>query len=249
MIEAAGNVTKAPSERFVMRRPFLRQFSPFSRSPPFRRTNRAAAVSTNPFRCRPALPRSTASTSSSASTEKAADPDDPRRPSDSRVWRAQLATLSEHHSVIVADSRGQGRSTSTEDVITYDLMADDYLALLDQLHISQVRWSAGATAASSASTSPSATRSACRASSSRRRTRRRTASSASSPTIRTGRNSSTTTTSRTRSKRSGPTSRTSRRPNSKRSRCRPRSRSASMTRRSAASTRSISPRPFPAPSF
>jgi pimeloyl-ACP methyl ester carboxylesterase len=66
--------------------------------------------------------------------------------SDSRVWRAQLATLSEHHSVIVADSRGQGRSTSTEDVITYDLMADDYLALLDQLHISQVAlvgWSDG----------------------------------------------------------------------------------------------------------
>ena len=66
--------------------------------------------------------------------------------SDSRVWRAQLARLSEHHSVIVADSRGQGRSTSTKDVITYDRMADDYLALLDALHIRKVAlvgWSDG----------------------------------------------------------------------------------------------------------
>ncbi|RIY03817.1 alpha/beta fold hydrolase [Aureimonas flava] len=66
--------------------------------------------------------------------------------SDSRVWRAQLATLSEHHSVIVADSRGQGRSSSTQAVITYDLMADDYLALLDALHIPKVAlvgWSDG----------------------------------------------------------------------------------------------------------
>ncbi|WP_061932753.1 alpha/beta fold hydrolase [Aureimonas sp. AU22] len=66
--------------------------------------------------------------------------------SDSRVWRAQLGTLSEHHSVIVADSRGQGRSSSTDDVITYDLMADDYLALLDVLHIPKVAlvgWSDG----------------------------------------------------------------------------------------------------------
>ncbi|WP_182085702.1 alpha/beta fold hydrolase [Aureimonas sp. ME7] len=66
--------------------------------------------------------------------------------SDSRIWHSQIATLSQHHRVIVADSRGQGRSTSTEDTITYDLMAEDYLGLLDALHIDKVAlvgWSDG----------------------------------------------------------------------------------------------------------
>lgn len=66
--------------------------------------------------------------------------------SDQHVWDAQLPILARHHTVIVADSRGQGRSTRTEDPITYGLMADDYVALLDYLHIDKVDlvgWSDG----------------------------------------------------------------------------------------------------------
>lgn len=66
--------------------------------------------------------------------------------SSSDVWRRQIATLSKNHEVIVADSRGQGRSTRDEVPITYDLMADDYLALLDQLKLDKVAlvgWSDG----------------------------------------------------------------------------------------------------------
>ncbi len=66
--------------------------------------------------------------------------------SDSHVWDAQLPLLARHHQVIVADSRGQGRSTRTDEPITYQLMADDYIALLDSLHIEKVDlvgWSDG----------------------------------------------------------------------------------------------------------
>ena len=66
--------------------------------------------------------------------------------SDQHVWDAQLPILARHHSVIVADSRGQGRSTRTEEPLTYGLMADDYVALLDFLHIDKVDlvgWSDG----------------------------------------------------------------------------------------------------------
>ncbi|CUW49695.1 putative hydrolase [Brucella vulpis] len=58
--------------------------------------------------------------------------------SDQHVWDAQLPILARHHSVIVADSRGQGRSTRTDEPITYRLMTDDYVALLDYLHIDKV---------------------------------------------------------------------------------------------------------------
>lgn len=66
--------------------------------------------------------------------------------SDQHVWDAQLPILARHHTVIVADSRGQGRSTRTKDPITYGLMADDYVALLDFLRIDKVDlvgWSDG----------------------------------------------------------------------------------------------------------
>ncbi len=66
--------------------------------------------------------------------------------SDQHVWDAQLPILARHHTVIVADSRGQGRSTRTDDPITYGLMADDYVALLDFLRIDRVDlvgWSDG----------------------------------------------------------------------------------------------------------
>lgn len=62
------------------------------------------------------------------------------------VWRQQLAALSAHHLVVVADSRGQGRSTRDGRPITYHLMARDYLHLLDMLHLTKVAlvgWSDG----------------------------------------------------------------------------------------------------------
>lgn len=66
--------------------------------------------------------------------------------SDQHVWDAQLPILARHHTVILADSRGQGRSTRTDEPITYRSMADDYVALLDYLHIDKVDlvgWSDG----------------------------------------------------------------------------------------------------------
>jgi pimeloyl-ACP methyl ester carboxylesterase len=62
------------------------------------------------------------------------------------VWGFQVPALAETHQVIVADSRGHGRSTRSEKPYGYALMADDYLALLDHLKISQVAlvgWSDG----------------------------------------------------------------------------------------------------------
>lgn len=63
------------------------------------------------------------------------------------LWGAQVADLMRDHLVIVADSRGHGRSTRTEAPFGYDLMASDYLALLDHLGIARVDlvgWSDGA---------------------------------------------------------------------------------------------------------
>ncbi|AZO12640.1 MULTISPECIES: alpha/beta hydrolase [unclassified Mesorhizobium] len=62
------------------------------------------------------------------------------------IWASQVATLSKTHKVIVADSRGHGRSTRTDEPFGYDLMASDYLALLDYLKIDKtalVGWSDG----------------------------------------------------------------------------------------------------------
>src|SRR5215813_3791184 len=50
-------------------------------------------------------------------------------------WANQVLALSKTHKVIVADSRGQGRSTRTAEPLSYDLMASDYAALLDYLKI------------------------------------------------------------------------------------------------------------------
>ncbi|OYR19787.1 alpha/beta fold hydrolase [Brucella thiophenivorans] len=66
--------------------------------------------------------------------------------SDQHVWDAQLPILGRDHTVILADSRGQGCSTRTDEPITYALMADDYVALLDYLNIDKVDlvgWSDG----------------------------------------------------------------------------------------------------------
>ena len=62
------------------------------------------------------------------------------------IWGAQVADLMKDHRVIVADSRGHGRSSRTEEPFGYDLMASDYLALLDTLGIDKVDlvgWSDG----------------------------------------------------------------------------------------------------------
>jgi pimeloyl-ACP methyl ester carboxylesterase len=62
------------------------------------------------------------------------------------IWASQVAALSKTHKVIVADSRGHGRSTRNDQPFGYDLMASDYLALLDHLKIDKtalVGWSDG----------------------------------------------------------------------------------------------------------
>jgi len=62
------------------------------------------------------------------------------------VWANQVSSLAQSYKVIVADSRGHGRSTRTAEPFGYDLMARDYLALLDHLRIERtsiVGWSDG----------------------------------------------------------------------------------------------------------
>src|SRR5690349_17603025 len=54
------------------------------------------------------------------------------------IWANQVRDLEKDHMVIVADSRGHGRSTRTEEAYSYDLMASDYLALLDYLKVDKV---------------------------------------------------------------------------------------------------------------
>ena len=62
------------------------------------------------------------------------------------TWGNQVAQLAKTREVIVADSRGHGRSTRSEKPFGYELMANDYLALLDHLMIDKVAlvgWSDG----------------------------------------------------------------------------------------------------------
>lgn len=62
------------------------------------------------------------------------------------IWANQVIDLMKDHLVIVADSRGHGRSSRNEQPYGYDLMASDYLALLDFLKIPKVDligWSDG----------------------------------------------------------------------------------------------------------
>jgi pimeloyl-ACP methyl ester carboxylesterase len=62
------------------------------------------------------------------------------------IWANQVAELMKIHKVIVADSRGHGRSTRNAQPFGYDLMAADYVALLDHLKIDKtalVGWSDG----------------------------------------------------------------------------------------------------------
>ena len=65
----------------------------------------------------------------------------------SNYWGYVIPILVKHHyKVIVADSRGHGRSTRTPQPYSYDLMASDVIALLDYLKIKKVDlvgWSDG----------------------------------------------------------------------------------------------------------
>ena len=63
------------------------------------------------------------------------------------TMKFQIQALAGSHFVIAADSRGHGRSTDSEAPLSYSLMADDMLALLDRLKIERadiVGWSDGA---------------------------------------------------------------------------------------------------------
>jgi pimeloyl-ACP methyl ester carboxylesterase len=61
-------------------------------------------------------------------------------------WGNQVPAVAAHHTVILMDSRGHGRSTRDARPYGYDLMADDVVALMDYLKIGTadiVGWSDG----------------------------------------------------------------------------------------------------------
>src|ERR1700719_626846 len=61
-------------------------------------------------------------------------------------WGNQVPAVAAHHTVILMDSRGHGRSTRDSRPYGYDLMADDVVALMDALKIPKadvVGWSDG----------------------------------------------------------------------------------------------------------
>lgn len=58
----------------------------------------------------------------------------------------QIPYFSKNYKVIAVDSRAQGKSIDTKDSLSYEMMADDLSALLDQLHIDSsyvIGWSDG----------------------------------------------------------------------------------------------------------
>jgi pimeloyl-ACP methyl ester carboxylesterase len=64
----------------------------------------------------------------------------------SDVWGNQIPAFATHFKVVVADSRGHGRSTRSAQPYSYALMASDVIALMDYLRIDKaalVGWSDG----------------------------------------------------------------------------------------------------------
>ncbi len=64
----------------------------------------------------------------------------------SSYWSNQIPAFAQHYQVIAVDSRGHGRSTFSDQPISYDLMTADVLALMDYLGIEKadvVGWSDG----------------------------------------------------------------------------------------------------------
>lgn len=58
----------------------------------------------------------------------------------------QIPYFSKHYKVIAVDSRSQGKSTDTGDSLSYEMMADDFAALLDAMKLDSVNilgWSDG----------------------------------------------------------------------------------------------------------
>ncbi len=63
-----------------------------------------------------------------------------------RDWRYQIPYFSQFYKVIAVDSRAQGKSLDGSDVLTYEMMADDFDALLTHLKLDSVYvigWSDG----------------------------------------------------------------------------------------------------------
>ncbi|QHV99756.1 alpha/beta fold hydrolase [Spirosoma endbachense] len=61
-------------------------------------------------------------------------------------FKNQIPYFTKNYKVILADSRAQGKSTDPADSLTYEMMADDFNALLNQLHVDScyvVGWSDG----------------------------------------------------------------------------------------------------------
>jgi pimeloyl-ACP methyl ester carboxylesterase len=66
--------------------------------------------------------------------------------SNSDTWSFEVSLLSKTHMVIIADSRGHGRSSMSGQPLSYNLMASDVLQLMDYLKIKKaavVGWSDG----------------------------------------------------------------------------------------------------------
>jgi len=64
----------------------------------------------------------------------------------SDYWAFEVPVLSKTHKVIVVDSRGHGRSTMTQQPLTYNLMASDIFQLMNYLKVEKpsiVGWSDG----------------------------------------------------------------------------------------------------------
>ncbi len=53
-------------------------------------------------------------------------------------WGGEVPILAKEHTIIVADTRGFGRSTLGNEPLTYHLLAGDYVALLKTLHMHPV---------------------------------------------------------------------------------------------------------------
>src|ERR1700755_600561 len=54
------------------------------------------------------------------------------------AFNLNIPYFSKKYKVIVADSRAQGKSADPGDSLTYEMMADDLAALLDELHAGPV---------------------------------------------------------------------------------------------------------------
>jgi pimeloyl-ACP methyl ester carboxylesterase len=66
--------------------------------------------------------------------------------SNAETWGNQVPVLARNHEVILGESRGHGRSTRSNKPYSYQLMADDYIGLLDYLKVDKVAlvgWSDG----------------------------------------------------------------------------------------------------------